>query len=70
MAEALTEERANKVLQRVEFMCRVRAALKHPLINERMQLCKKTPDLPLWWEPGVHDFDLLNGVAKYTPYLK
>lgn len=64
--EALTEERANKVLQRIEFMARVRAALRHPKLDERIRLCKKTPDLPFWWQPGVpHDLHLLMGIAKY-----
>lgn len=46
MVESITEERAMKVIQRVEFMVRVRTAVRHPQLEERIELCRKTPDLP------------------------
>ena len=58
-------------MQRVDFLNRVRAALRHPKLNERIILCKRTPDLPAWWEPGLtHDIDLIKGISKYVIVTK
>lgn len=65
LSETLSEERANKVLQRIEFMTRIRETLANPKLNERIRLAKRTPDLPTWWEIGDHDLDLMKAVAKY-----
>jgi hypothetical protein len=62
--EPVSEERANKVLSRVEFMARVRAAVKHSKFMERIKLCKRTPELPAWWECGsIHDIHLIKAVV-------
>lgn len=70
--EALSEERANKVLQRVDLMARVRQALASAndssddrTLEEKLKLCKRTPDFPSWWETGRHDLELLKGIAKH-----
>ena len=66
--EPVSEERANKVLSRVEFMSRVRSALKHPHLDERIELCtQRTPDFPPWWQcGGRHDLDLLK--VEFTSF--
>ncbi|MEJ1276225.1 hypothetical protein NN561_007129 [Cricetulus griseus] len=40
-------------------------ALRHPQLFERLKLCHPNPDLPIWWECGPHDRDLLIGAAKH-----
>lgn len=39
--------------------------LHHPLLEERLKLCRPSLYLPVWWECGKHDCDLLTGVAKH-----
>lgn len=70
--EALSEERANKVLQRVELLSRVRQILASAngraglqSLEEKLKLCKRTPDFPSWWEIGRHDLELMKGIAKH-----
>ena len=65
MVEPVSEDKAGKVLVRVELMARLRAALRHPKLQQRLHLCRKTGEMPLWWESPLHDTDLLNGVAKH-----
>ncbi len=67
--ESLSEERCNKVLQRVELMNRVRSALRSDHFDERIQLCRRSADLPPWWRPGEHDRHLLIGVSKSAPFF-
>lgn len=65
--EPLSEERARKVLDRMELMSKIREdVLRHPKLEERLKLCKTSADMPDWWIPGRHDKDLLAGVAKYV----
>lgn len=64
LTPAVSEERATKVLGRVELMNRVRQALRHPLIEERIKLCRKASDFPGWWSVGEHDLELMKATAK------
>uniref|UniRef100_A0A4W4DXN8 DNA helicase n=1 Tax=Electrophorus electricus TaxID=8005 RepID=A0A4W4DXN8_ELEEL len=64
--QPITEERASRTLYRVELLRQVREqVLRHPQLYDRLALCQPGPDLPVWWEPGPHDRDLLIGAAKH-----
>ncbi|XP_023582679.1 chromodomain-helicase-DNA-binding protein 9 isoform X5 [Trichechus manatus latirostris] len=64
--QPITEERASRTLYRIELLRKVREqALRHPQLFERLKLCHPNPDLPIWWECGPHDRDLLIGAAKH-----
>ncbi|TSZ40535.1 Chromodomain-helicase-DNA-binding protein 6 [Bagarius yarrelli] len=64
--EPITEERAARTLYRIELMRKVREqVLHHPLLEERLKLCRPSLYLPVWWECGKHDHNLLKGVAKH-----
>lgn len=39
--------------------------MRHPQLFERLALCQASSDLPVWWETGTHDRDLLIGAAKH-----
>uniref|UniRef100_A0A8C2EUT4 Chromodomain helicase DNA binding protein 9 n=1 Tax=Cyprinus carpio TaxID=7962 RepID=A0A8C2EUT4_CYPCA len=59
-------ERASRTLYRVELLRKIREqVLRHPQLYERLALCQPGPDLPVWWETGSHDRDLLLGAAKH-----
>uniref|UniRef100_A0A8C9TXS3 Chromodomain helicase DNA binding protein 6 n=1 Tax=Scleropages formosus TaxID=113540 RepID=A0A8C9TXS3_SCLFO len=64
--EPITEERAARTLYRIELLRKVREqVLRHPLLGQRLQLCQPSLYLPVWWECGKHDRDLLIGVARH-----
>lgn len=64
--DPITEERAARTLYRIELLRKVREqVLSHPLLGARLQLCRPSLYLPVWWECGKHDRDLLIGVAKH-----
>uniref|UniRef100_A0A672QTB8 Chromodomain helicase DNA binding protein 9 n=1 Tax=Sinocyclocheilus grahami TaxID=75366 RepID=A0A672QTB8_SINGR len=64
--QPITEERASRTLYRVELLRKIREqVLRHPQLYERLALCQQGPDLPVWWETGSHDRDLLLGAAKH-----
>ena len=64
--EAISEERANRCLRRVELMTVLRLdVLNHPKLDERLKLAQITPELPPWWRCEKHDKDLLIGVSKH-----
>uniref|UniRef100_A0A8C1NLR3 Chromodomain helicase DNA binding protein 9 n=1 Tax=Cyprinus carpio TaxID=7962 RepID=A0A8C1NLR3_CYPCA len=64
--QPITEERASRTLYRVELLRKIREqVLRHPQLYERLALCQPGPDLPVWWETGSHDRDLLLGAAKH-----
>ncbi|KAI4878901.1 hypothetical protein NFI96_021724 [Prochilodus magdalenae] len=64
--EPVTEERAARTLYRIELLRKVREqVLRHPLLGDRLKLCRPSLYLPVWWECGKHDRDLLIGVAKH-----
>uniref|UniRef100_A0A8C7NNU6 Chromodomain helicase DNA binding protein 6 n=1 Tax=Oncorhynchus mykiss TaxID=8022 RepID=A0A8C7NNU6_ONCMY len=62
----ITEERAARTLYRIELLRKVREqVLRHPLLGPRLQLCRPSLYLPVWWECGKHDRDLLIGAARH-----
>uniref|UniRef100_A0AAX7UNN7 DNA helicase n=1 Tax=Astatotilapia calliptera TaxID=8154 RepID=A0AAX7UNN7_ASTCA len=62
----LTEERAARTLYRIELLRKIREqVLRHPLLSARLQLCRPSLYLPVWWESGKHDRDLLIGAARH-----
>lgn len=64
--EPITEERAARTLYRIELLRKVREqVLTCPQLHERLQLCRPSLYLPVWWECGKHDRDLLIGTAKH-----
>merc|ERR1712045_369402 len=64
--EPITEEKANKVLERLDMFKNLRQEIvKHSSLDERLLLALDNQDLPEWWIPGKHDRDLLIGVAKH-----
>ncbi|XP_069508223.1 chromodomain-helicase-DNA-binding protein 6 isoform X2 [Ambystoma mexicanum] len=64
--DPITEERAARTLYRIELLRKVREqVLKHPNLHERLKLCHPSLYLPVWWECGKHDQDLLVGTAKH-----
>ncbi|XP_066558180.1 chromodomain-helicase-DNA-binding protein 6-like isoform X1 [Amia ocellicauda] len=64
--EPITEERAARTLYRIELLRKVREqVLRHPLLGERLHLCRPSLYLPVWWECGKHDRDLLLGAARH-----
>uniref|UniRef100_A0A4W6DQ68 Chromodomain helicase DNA binding protein 6 n=1 Tax=Lates calcarifer TaxID=8187 RepID=A0A4W6DQ68_LATCA len=66
LVEPLTEERAARTLYRIELLRKIREqVLRHPLLSARLQLCRPSLYLPVWWETGKHDRDLLIGAARH-----
>uniref|UniRef100_A0A8C5HF58 Chromodomain-helicase-DNA-binding protein 6-like n=1 Tax=Gouania willdenowi TaxID=441366 RepID=A0A8C5HF58_GOUWI len=66
LVEPLTEERAARTLYRIELLRKIREqVLRHPLLSARLQLCRPSLYLPVWWESGKHDSDLLVGAARH-----
>lgn len=66
LVEPITEERAARTLYRIELLRKIREqVLRHPLLGQRLQLCQPSLYLPVWWECGKHDRDLLIGAAKH-----
>ena len=64
--EAIDENKAKKILARVELIRVIREeVLDHAKLDERMLLCEPACDLPNWWISGKHDKDLLQGVARH-----
>lgn len=64
--EPIPEERAARTLYRIELLRKVREqVLTCPQLHERLQLCRPSLYLPVWWECGKHDRDLLIGTAKH-----
>lgn len=74
--EHVSEEKGRRTLERLELLSRIREEiLTHPKLDERLQVCVTSADMPDWWVAGKHDKELLIGVGKYvstflTPIFK
>ena len=63
--EPISEERANRCLARIDLLNKIREKiLWHPKLEERLKMCEPDQSMPDWWEPGLHDKELLIGAAK------
>ena len=63
--EPIAEERAQKLLVKVQIIVKVRTKiLPHKDIQNRLLLCPRSVDLPIWWKPGLHDHELLLAVDR------
>ena len=64
--ETIGEEKARKVLDRVDFLSKLREEVApHPDLKEKLELhAELALDLPEWWIPGKHDHDLVVGAAR------
>jgi len=63
--EHINEEKARRTLERLELLSRIREEiLTHPKLDERLQVCLTSADMPDWWIPGKHDKELIVGVGK------
>lgn len=63
--DPLPEDRAKRILERISLLSKIREeTLCHPQLDERLNYCQPSADIPEWWIPGKHDKDLLLGVAK------
>jgi len=65
--ETIGEEKARKVLDRVDFLSKLREeVVTHPELKEKLEnLAEMALDLPEWWIPGKHDHDLVIGAARH-----
>lgn len=64
--DRLPEERARRVLERVDLLNRLRNdVLPHPALKDALELALPSKDMPDWWIPGKHDHDLLKGVSRH-----
>ena len=65
VVEPISEERANRCLMRIDLLNKIRCTmLWHPKLEDRLKLCQPGVDMPDWWQPAVHDRELLIGAAK------
>ena len=64
--EAVTEEKARKVLERVDFLTKLReeVVVREDLAEVLEEHAQLALDLPEWWQPGKHDHDLVIGAAR------
>ncbi|XP_042238022.1 chromodomain-helicase-DNA-binding protein 7-like isoform X2 [Homarus americanus] len=64
--DRLPEERARRVLERVDLLNRLRNdIIPNPGLKEALELALPSKDMPDWWIPGKHDHDLLKGVGRH-----
>uniref|UniRef100_A0A0K2SX23 Chromodomain-helicase-DNA-binding protein 7 n=1 Tax=Lepeophtheirus salmonis TaxID=72036 RepID=A0A0K2SX23_LEPSM len=64
--DILSDERAKKVLVRMELFRKIREdIINDENLEEKLELCDMVQDLPEWWIPGLHDKDLLLGAARH-----
>ena len=65
--EPVGQDKARKVLERVDFLSRLREnVVVVPDLADRLEeLAEPALDLPAWWIPGKHDADLVVGAARY-----
>jgi len=63
--DPLPEERARRTMERIELLNAVRQDIIHdPKLEDKLEVCISSLDMPEWWIPGKHDKDLLLGAAK------
>ena len=64
--EAVSEEKARKVLDRVDFLTKLReeVVVREDLADVLEEHAELALDLPEWWVPGKHDTDLVVGAAR------
>lgn len=64
--EAVSEDKARKVLERVDFLSKLREeVVTLPDLKEKLeQHAELALDMPEWWVPGKHDYDLVMGAAR------
>ena len=64
--EAVSEEKARKVLERVDFLSKLREeVVTNPDLKKKLEShAELALDLPEWWIPGKHDYDLVVGAAR------
>lgn len=64
--EPVSEEKARKVLERVDWLSQLREEVASlPDLRERLEkTAEPALDLPEWWIPGKHDADLVLGAAR------
>ena len=69
--ETIGEEKAKKVLDRVDFLSKLREEIvTHSELKEKLeQHAELALDLPEWWIPGKHDHDLVVGAARSVTIL-
>ena len=64
--EPVSEDRANRCLARIDLLSKIREEiLASPDLDEKLELCQPSIDLPDWWVCCKHDKDLLIGAAKH-----
>ena len=64
--ETIGEEKARKVLDRVDFLTKLReeVVVREDLADVLEEHAELALDLPEWWQPGKHDHDLVVGAAR------
>ena len=64
--EAVPEEKARKVLERVDFLTKLReeVVVREDLAEVLEEHAQLALDLPEGWQPGKHDHDLVIGAAR------
>uniref|UniRef100_H2YXD9 Uncharacterized protein n=1 Tax=Ciona savignyi TaxID=51511 RepID=H2YXD9_CIOSA len=64
--DPITEERASRTLYRIRLLDKIRTEiLPHPKLKERLAMCQRSPELPIWWRSGVHDHELLVAMDRH-----
>ncbi|KAK8737028.1 hypothetical protein OTU49_004766 [Cherax quadricarinatus] len=64
--DRLPEERARRVLERVDLLNRLRNdIIPNTNLKSALDLSLPSKDMPDWWIPGKHDHDLLKGVGRH-----
>ena len=64
--EAVSEDKARKVLERVDFLSKLREeVVTLPDLKEKLeQHAELALDMPERWVPGKYDYDLVMGAAR------
>ena len=64
--DTIGEEKARKVLERVDFLSKLREeVVTNTDLKKKLEShAELALDLPEWWIPGKHDYDLVVGAAR------